>query len=592
MAETLVSRFFAHADRLGARLLYQYPATGGGADGPRWVPVGWRTAAELVRDFGSGLIELGHQKGNALAIVSATRREWLMCDLANLAVGGITVGVYPSMTVEQTRYVVAHCEARIAVVEDAKQLAKVEAARAQLPRLEHVVVIDATGVKTGPAVLTLDEVLARGRAARHDVDARAHELTLADAAIFVYTSGTTGPPKGAMLTHGNLVAAMRSMGGVEVDAQDAGFSFLPLAHVLQRAVDYRGVWEAVPGSYGRSLETVADDLASARPTVMAAVPRIFEKIYAKIHEQASAGSPTKKKIFAWALGVGRRVSKLRQAQQPVPALLGLQHKLARLLVFDKLRARLGGRVRVFFTGGAPISPEILEFFHAADIMILEAWGMTETFAAGSANIPGAFRFGSIGKPLPGIDMKLDEDGEILVRGANVFAGYYKDDDATKQSFTADGFFRTGDIGKVDADGFFYIIDRKKDLLITAAGKNIAPQNLENLIKTDPRISQVVAVGDRRPYVVALVTLTAEAAAGKSDAEQRRLVEDIIGAKNPELAPYERIKKFRILPSDLTQESGELTPTLKVKRKVVAEKYGAMIEEMYKEGRPAEAEKPA
>ena len=586
MAETLLSRFFANADRLGARTIYQYSLDG------RWIPVGWRTAAALVRDFGSGLIELGHQKGDTLAILSSTRREWLACDLGNLAAGGVSVGVYPSMTVDQTRYVIAHCEARFAVVEDHKQLAKVDALRSQVPRLETVIVIDPTGVPPRPGLLTFAEVLERGRAAHHDVEARTRAIEPTDAAIFVYTSGTTGPPKGAMLTHGNIVSALRSMSVFPMVDDDSGFSFLPLAHVLQRGVDYRGAWEGVPGSFGRSLDTVAEDLASARPTVMAAVPRIFEKIYGKIHEQAAASTPAKKKIFDWAVDVGRKVSKARQARQPIAPVLALQHAVARVLVFDKLRARLGGRVRCFISGGAPIAVEILEFFDAAEITILEGWGMTETFAAGSINLPGDYRFGSIGKPLPGIEMKLDTDGELLVRGGNVFSGYYKDDDATKSAFTPDGFFRTGDIGRIDSDGFFYIIDRKKDLIITAAGKNIAPQNIENLLKTDPRISQVMAVGDRRPYVVALVSVTAEAAAGKSETDVASMVDAIVRGKNDELASYERIKKFRILPADLTQESGDLTPTLKLKRKVVAEKYGLLIEEMYAEAKPREAGKGA
>src|SRR5215813_7090563 len=358
MIETLISRFFTNADRLGARAIYHYPAPDAR---DRWVPVGWRTAAALVRDFGSGLVDLGHglghglghQKGDALAILSSTRREWMMCDLGNLAIGGISVGVYPSMTAEQTRYVVAHCEARTIVVEDAKQLAKIDSVRAQLPGLETVIIIDPTGVAARPGLITLTELLQRGRAARHDVDERSRKIHLEDAAIFVYTSGTTGPPKGAMLTHGNIVSALRAMSVFPMVEGDTGFSFLPLAHVLQRGVDYRGAWEGVPGSYGRSLDTVAEDLASARPTVMAAVPRIFEKIYARIHEQAAASPPAKKKIFDWALKVGRQVSKLRQARQPIPPALVAQHAVARALVFSKLRARLGGRVRCFITGGAP-----------------------------------------------------------------------------------------------------------------------------------------------------------------------------------------------------------------------------------------------
>lgn len=576
MPETIVSRFFANADRLGAQPLHWFPTDAG------WVPVGWRAAARLVRDFASGLIDLGHDKGQAVAIVSNTRHEWMLADLGTLAAGGITVGVYPTMTADQQRYVIAHCDARFVVVENREQLEKLESVRAQLPALERVIVIDPTGVEPREGRVTLAELLARGRGRSADVDARAAALRLEDACTFIYTSGTTGPPKGAMLTHGNIVAALKMFQSIQTFPKDTGFAFLPLAHALQRMVNYRGLWEATTGHFARSIETVAEDLAVARPSVMAAVPRIFEKIYARINEQAAAGSPARQRIFAWAVGVGREVSRLRHTHQPVPRALEVQHAVARRLVYDKLRAKLGGRIRLFITGGAPIAKEILEFFDAADITILEGWGMTETCAAGTVNLPGATRFGSIGRPLAGVEMRLDDDGEILIRGPNVFSGYYKDDDATRASFTADGYFRTGDVGRVDGDGYWYIIDRKKDLIITAAGKNIAPQNIENLIKTDPRISQVVAIGDRRPYLVALISVAPELRQARSDAELYAMVGEIVAKKNEELASYERIKKFRLLPADLTQEAGELTPTLKVKRKVVGERYASLIEEMYAE----------
>jgi long-chain acyl-CoA synthetase len=578
MSETIVSRFFANADRLGAKPVYWFPS------GDTMVPVGWRTSARLVRDFAAGLIDLGHEKGEAVAIQAATRREWALADLGTLAAGGVTVGVYPTMTPDQGRYVIGHCDARFVVVEDRAQLAKVEQCRAQLPRLDVVIVMDMTGVSPGPGRVSLADVLRRGRArktARQDVEARVASLRPEDGCTFIYTSGTTGPPKGAMLTHGNIAAALDMLDAVPILEDDAGFSFLPLAHALQRMVNYRGLWVGIPGAFARSLETVAEDLGRTRPTVVAAVPRIFEKIYARIHEQA-AQNPRKKKVFDWALRVGREVSRRRRDRESVPPRLELQYKLARRLVFDKLRERLGGRIRLFITGGAPIAKEILEFFDAADITILEGWGMTETCAAGTLNLPGASRFGTIGRPLARQEMRLDDDGEILIRGPNVFSGYYKDEEATRSSFTADGYFRTGDIGKIDGDGYWSIVDRKKDLIITAAGKNIAPQNIENLIKTDPRISQVMAIGDRRPYLVALVAVTPELRAATPEPELQRMVEEIIAAKNADLASYERIKKFRLLPADLTQEAGELTPTLKVKRKVVAEKYAALVEEMYAE----------
>jgi long-chain acyl-CoA synthetase len=576
---TLIAKFFETADRLGQKPCFVFN------HGGVWVPISWRQASRLVRDFGAGLVDLGHKPGDATAILANTRHEWMTADLASLAAGGITVGVYPTMTGEQSKYIVHHSDSRFLVVEDAKQLKKMEPYLGELPRLEWIIVIDPTGVdmKKGKR-LTMTEVIARGQASRHaaELAERTAKLRAEDAAIFVYTSGTTGPPKGAMLTHGNITAALTSLDALPILPEDTGFTFLPLGHVLQRMVNYRGLAAGISGAFARSLDTVADDIAASRPSVVASVPRIFEKIYQKINEQAAAGSPAKQKIFTWAVDVGRQVSKLRREHQPVPPALELQHRVASKLVFEKLRHKLGGRIRIFVTGGAPIAKEILEFFDAADICILEGWGMTETCAAGTLNLPGAQRFGSIGRPLPGSDMKLDEDGEILIKAKHVFAGYYKDEEATKSSFTSDGYFRTGDIGRVDADGYWYIIDRKKDLIITAHGKNVAPQNIENHVKTDPRISQIVCIGDRMPYLVALVALTPEARQGKSDADLQQIVEGILAEKNKDLASYERVKKFRILPQELTIEAGEITPTLKVKRKVVGEKYKKLVDEMYAE----------
>lgn len=583
MNETVISRFFANADRLGSKPIYLFNIDG------RWFPVGWRTESHLVRDFAAGLVELGHEQGAAVAVLSTTRREWMTADLGNLAAGGVTIGVYPTMTADQTRYVIAHCDAKFVVVENAKQLAKVEAVRAQLPLVKTVIVIDPAGCKLSPTCITMADLLARGRASRHDVFAHVAALRLEDAAIFVYTSGTTGPPKGAMLNHGNIVAALNAFRAIPSAEDDHLFAFLPLAHVLQRMVNYRGLWEGTSCSFARSLDTVAEDLGATHPTLVASVPRIFEKIHVKVHEQAAAGGAKKKKIFDWALGVGREVSRLRHSFEPIPAKLEMEHKVAKALVFDKLRTKMGGRIKLFLTGGAPIAKEILEFFDAADITIIEGWAMTETCAAGTVNLPGAIRFGSIGRPLAGVEMRLDDDGEILIRGPGVFSGYYKDDEATRASFTKDGFFRTGDIGRVDKDGYYYIIDRKKDLIITALGKNIAPQNIENLIKTDPRISQVICIGDRRSYMTALIAVTPELRAAHSESELTAIVGQIVATKNEELASYERVKKFRLLPAELSQEEGELTPTLKVKRKVVTEKYAALIEEMYTDKARPEAE---
>ena len=560
------------------------------ADG-RWTPMGYAAAAQFVRQVAGGFVALGLQPGERVSILSNTRREWLHADLGAQAAGGVTVGIYATMQAEQAKYILEHSESRFCVVEDRKQLVKVQEHLGQLPQLKKVIVIDPRDAADGDGrVITLEELRKLGAGKERDVDARLAKIKLDDAALFVYTSGTTGPPKGAVLSHRNVMFTMQALGVVELRAGDCGMSFLPLAHVLQRCVDYNGIYNGTPGYYAESIEKLQANLAEARPTVMAAVPRIFEKIYAAINAQAAAGSPAKQRIFKWALEVGRQVSEHKVNQTEIPPTLRAQYELARRLVFDKLRAKMGGRIRLFITGGAPIAKEILEFFHAADIEVLEGWGMSETCAAGTINLPGNQRFGTIGKPLPGVEMKLDTDGEILIKGGNVMSGYFKDDASSKASFTDEGFFRTGDIAIVDPDGFWKIVDRKKDLIITSGGKKIPPQNLENLLKQHSGISQCMAYGDRQNYIVALVTLDAawvkerglDMKSAVRDPEVLGHVQKAIEEVNQHCASYESIKKFRIVPDDFTQETGELTPTLKVKRKVVTEKYRSLIDEMYAE----------
>ena len=557
----------------------------------RWTPMGYGAAARFVRQVAAGFIALGLEPGERVSILSNTRREWLHTDLGIQAAGGVCVGIYATMQAEQAKYILEHSESRFCVVEDRKQLVKVQQHLGQLPKLKKIIIIDPRDAADGEGkVISLDELRELGAAKDRDVDARLAKLKLDDAALFVYTSGTTGPPKGAVLSHANVMFTMQALQVVELRGGDRGMSFLPLAHVLQRCVDYNGIYTGTPGYYAESIDKLQANLAEARPTVMAAVPRIFEKIYAAIQAQAAAGSPAKQRIFKWALEVGRRVSEHKVNRTEIPPTLRAQYELARRLVFDKLRAKMGGRIRLFITGGAPIAKEILEFFHAADIEVLEGWGMSETCAAGTINLPGNQRFGTIGKPLPGVDLKLDTDGEILIRGGNVMSGYFHDEASTKASFTDDGFFRTGDIAIVDDDGFWKIVDRKKDLIITSGGKKIPPQNLENLLKQQTGISQCMAYGDRQNYIVALVTLDAawvkerglDMSSAVRDPEVLAHVQKAIDEVNRHCASYESIKKFRIVPDDFTQETGELTPTLKVKRKVVTDKYRPLIDEMYAE----------
>jgi long-chain acyl-CoA synthetase len=558
--------------------------------------MGWGTAANLIRRLGGGLLALGFKPGDRLAIVSETRREWLQMDLAAQAVRGVSVGAYASMVPEQLRYIIDHSESRFVVVEDRKQLVKIQQVVGELPRVEKIIIIDPAGAADGEGiVMTLAELADLGESHAGQVEAMIDHIGEDDAATFVYTSGTTGPPKAAVITHGNIVANMKSVEVLELLPADSGLSFLPLAHILQRCVDYRSIYQGLAGYYVPSVEALQGELRSAAPSIMVAVPRVFEKIYAAVHAQAEAAAPMQRRVFDWAVEVGRLVSESSQRGDELPLSLQIQYTAAKTLVFDKLVERMGGRLRLLLTGGAPIAKEILEFFDAAGFEVLEAWGLSETTGAATLNLPGQKRFGSVGKAMPGVELRLDSDGEILVRGPTVFKGYFKDDAATCAAFTDDGFFRTGDIGQFDSEGYLYIVDRKKDLIITAGGKKIPPQNLENALKQrDPIIAHAMAYGDRRPYLTALITL--DRAQLTQFAKQRGLADDpaklvqhpdliaqvqrAIDGVNGGLASYESLKKFRILPREFTIDNGELTPTLKLKRAAVTQKYKAELEQMY------------
>jgi long-chain acyl-CoA synthetase len=419
-----------------------------------------------------------------------------------------------------------------------------------------------------------------------------------DVASIVYTSGTTGPPKGVVQTHGNHVAALRA--AHDSTPMHEGWThllFLPLAHSFARLESFLGVHEGLCTAFAENLDKVGDNLREVKPHFICSVPRVFEKVYAKILAGVEAGSPAKRKIFRWAVSVGRDVSRHQQRGQPVPVGLEFKRKVAHKLVFSKLHAALGGRLVWAVSGGAPLARDIAEFFHAAGILLLEGYGLTETCPALTFNRPARYKFGSVGQALPGVELRIAADGEILAKGPNIATrGYFKQPDATKEVFEADGWFHTGDIGRIDEDGFVFITDRKKDLIVTAGGMNIAPQNVENLLKADPFISQVMVYGDRRPYPVALITINPEelqkfareqgilATDAAVIVKHPKIVERIgrtVEEKNTQLQSYSKIKKFTVLPADFTLDGGELTPTLKVKRKVVAQKYMDAIEELYR-----------
>jgi long-chain acyl-CoA synthetase len=580
--------------RYGERAAYRAKLDG------EWVYRSWQEYGQVVKQFAMGLLSLGLRAGDRVAILGSTREEWDWADRATLAVGGIGVGVYHSSTPEQIRYIVDHSEASILVVEDENQWRKIEEIRTEIPRVKKFVLMDPLSDMSDECTMSFAELLALGQknedALEDEYCSRGKAIETSDAAIYVYTSGTTGPPKGAVLTHGNILAIMEAFGqmGIFVPEEDRTVAWLPLPHVFGRFVILSAIYTANTWTYAGEIDTLIDDLADIQPTVFHSVPRIYEKIYQKMTSGMAQASPTKRMLFDYCVKIGSAVSRCRQEKRPIPFLLRMKHLIAERLVFRKLRGLFGGRIRCAITGGAPLSKEILEFFHAAGILILEAYGLTESPSA-AFNRPDDFRFGTVGPPVPGMEIRIAEDGEILLRSPIVFAGYLKDPEKTREAFRDDGWYCTGDIGVLSPDGFVTITDRKKDIIITAGGKNVAPQNIENLLKTSPMISQVMVYGDRKPYLTALFTLDPEALAAWGEAEGlkvadlsglcrnerlRERIGEIVKEKSRSLASFETIKRFEILPQDFALDTGEITPTLKVKRRFVTEKYRELLEGMY------------
>jgi long-chain acyl-CoA synthetase len=567
-----------------------------------WSSLTWRQVGDVVEELAFGLIALGRCAGDAVAVLSNSRAEWVQADLAILSAGCVTVPIYPSYPSDLVAYVVNDSAARTLFVEDRTQLAKVLDVRAKMPGLQQIVVM--TGATSGPpaTALTWEALRRRGRDERRRHPAALGERLAAthpeDVATIVYTSGTTGPPKGVIQTHANHAAALAAC--AETSPAQEGWThllFLPLAHAFARLESFLGIRQGLVTAFAESLDKLPENLREVRPHFICTVPRVFEKVYARVMATAEAGSPITRAIFRWALALGREVSRRQQAGRAVGPWLRLRHRVADALVFAKLRASLGGRLQWAISGGAPLARDIAEFFHAAGILVLEGYGLTETCPVLTFNRPGRFRFGSVGQALPGVELRIAADGEILARGPNVAVrGYHNQPDATREAFEPDGWFHTGDIGRLDDAGFLYITDRKKDLIVTAGGVNIAPQNIENALKTDPLISQALVYGDRRPYPVALVTLDpdelqkfarrlglgADAATLARHPAVIDRVRRTIDETNAALQSYARIKRFAVIPSDFSQDAGELTPTLKLKRRVVAERYRAVLDGLYRE----------
>jgi len=530
-----------------------------------WRPVPWEEAAERVGDLARGLLARGVRHGDRVAVLSRTRLEWILLDWALMSIGAVVVGLYPTSSTKECEYILEHSEAVLALAEDEEQTRKLVSVRGALPALREIIPFE-----------WLEKLESDGRLARH---LQPEPVEEDDLATLIYTSGTTGPPKGCMLTHRNLVTAATCVVEGLQHPGDVVLLFLPLAHsygrLAHQAASVRGATVALVADVAR----VPEALAAVRPTVLPAVPRVYEKVHANTLGEIERAGGLRRRIGRWALGVGARTSRARREGARVPVLLSLQERLAERLVFAKVRDRLGGRLRVGVSGAAPLSTDVMEFFHALGVPVVEGYGLTECASSATVNEPSDLRIGTVGRPVEGAEVRLADDGEILVRSDAVFAGYYKEPEATAEALTGDGWLRTGDVGEVDAEGFLRITDRKKDLIITAGGKNIAPQNLENALKSSRFVSQAIVVGDRRPYVTALVTLD-EAEIASSGRDPQELVQALVDDVNRDRTRVEQIKRFVILPRDFSQEEGEVTPTLKLRRNVIHEHFADEIENLY------------
>ncbi len=545
-----------------------------------------------MRKLSLGLIDLGIEKGDKVAILSNTRPEWTYFDFAALSAGATVVPIYQTNSPEECQYVLENSDAVAVVVEDDEQLEKIRQVRDRCPKLEHV--IRMTG--TSRDAISVEDLTERGaERSESDWEQRYRSVGPDDICTFIYTSGTTGPPKGCVISHGNYRSMLDMVHEVNVLGDDeVTYLFLPLAHSFALLIQF-GSFDlgATLAYWERDPLKILPNLAEVKPTYFPSVPRIFEKIYTAATANVEKEGGLKKTVFDWAIGVGKKVRRLEREGKRPGALLALQYRIADKQVLSKIRGLFGGKLKLAVTGAAPINPEILEFFDAAGVLVLEGWGMTETSTASTIATPEDFKWGTVGKPFPGCELKIAEDGEILVKGPNIFQGYYKNEEATAETLV-DGWLHTGDIGEIDPDGYLKITGRKKDIIITAGGKNITPANLEAEIKQHPLVSQCVVIGDRRPFLVALVTLDPEEAAKYAsehglppdpaalaeNAEVKASIDKHVEKINEKFARVEQVKKIEILPQDLSQEGGELTPTMKVKRNVVADKYASEIDALY------------
>ena len=567
-----------------------------------WKDISYGELGQKVRLVAQGLASKGIEKGDKVAILSENRPEWAACDFGIQSAGAIVVPVYPTLIGKQIEYILRNSDSKMLITSNSEQVGKILPLLGNLPELTLVVVMDSSNGNGNGETVSLEGLMEDGKnyAKNNEnwYDESVDKVKKMDIMTIIYTSGTTGEPKGVLLTHNNFISNVEGALGVfSVDETDTFLSFLPLSHVFERMAGHNLAYSTgATVAFAESIEKVAANMGEVHPTLMTSVPRLYEKMYAKVHAKVEAGSPLKKKLFNWAFGIGAEMRELPEGESPGIG-LKIKHALASKLVFSKLKARVGGKLRFFASGGAPLSAEIGEFFARAGIIIIEGYGLTETSPIICVGLVENPVFGTVGPPIFNVELKIAADGEILTRGPHVMVGYYKDDEATNEIIDSDGWLHTGDIGEMDEGGRLRITDRKKNILVTAGGKNIAPAPIENMLVLSPLIEQVMLIGDRRKFISALIA--PELKALKSAAEKAgfsvssneelvkdpgvyNLVEDEINRLQADISNYERVKKFIMIPRLLTIEDGEITPSLKIKRKVVIDKFSSEIDALYQE----------
>ena len=549
-----------------------------------------------MRRLATALVELGVKRGDRVALMAENGPHWPVADFATLCVGGVLVPIYPTLTPDQAAYVVNDCGAELVLVQGRARLEGLLGERADLPHVERFVVIDAE--PDGDEALSFSRLLVDSEAMPADeLERQARMARPDDLATFIYTSGTTGNPKGVELTHGNITSnVLASLECMDIEGDYTALSFLPLSHSFERTIDYIYYYRGCTIAYAESVSAVAKNMREVNPHVFVSVPRVYEKVISKVHEGVTNSPPMKQKIFRWAEKVARQALPYRLQRKRPPGLLGLKTALADKLVFGKIKAALGDRFRFAMSGGAPLAPEIARFFWGAGIEIYEGYGLSETSPVLTVNRPGRTKLGTVGPALPDVELLIAEDGEILARGPNIMRGYHNLPEASAEAIDEEGWFHTGDIGEIDADGFLRITDRKKEIIVNAYGKNVAPAPIENELKASRFIGQAVVIGDRRKMLSALLVPDFEILVGWARSESidsgdieallaeprvRQLFEAEVSTVNEELARYEQIHVWELLPAEFTIETGELTPTQKIKRRVINQKYGEVIEDLYR-----------